>query len=58
MMTVFDELLGIIPSTAARCHRDGNEEARYDHTEEHGTNSREGCARSGNQQDYDVQNNR
>ena len=58
VMTFFDVLLGVIPSAAARCHRDGDEKARHDRAEQHRAKAHKRLSLSSHKVHDDIQHNR
>ncbi|MNW20068.1 hypothetical protein D3C71_2202930 [compost metagenome] len=51
---ILEALLGIVPGTAARRHRDGDEQPGDDDAHEHGAQRREGIGLAGNPEDDEI----
>src|SRR3546814_9321281 len=58
VMAVLDVLLGIVPGTAARGHRDRDEDAGDDGAEQHGADRGEGGRLAGDPEDHEIHHRR
>ena len=55
---VLEALLGVVPGSAARGHRDRHEDAGDDHAHQHGADGREGVVLAGDPVDHEIGHDR